>query len=105
MIDKSAVKFATEYLDKQFAAGEPADLIGMLNHVDYFERVVMVLEEVNETLKQRPSIYVRRVEGKIVFSQSDGDETEITEEDLRRNVQMYHEWFEAYYKVRLDFPK
>lgn len=97
MIDESAVKFATEYLDRQFASDEPADLVGMLNHVDYFERVVMVLEEVNETLKQRPSIHVRRVEGKIIFNQSDGDR-EVTEEDLRRNVQMYYEWFEAYYK-------
>ena len=94
MIDEFAVKFATEYLVKQFKKGETADLVGMLNHVDYFERVVMVLDEVNETLKQNPSVYVQRIDGRIVFNQSQGDR-EITEEDLNRNVQMYHEWFEA----------
>jgi hypothetical protein len=97
MIDENAVKLAVEYLDIRFRNNEPADLIGMLNHVDYFERVVMVLEEVNETLKQRPSVYVRRVEGKIIFSHLNGDR-EITEEDLHQNVQMYHRWFEAQYK-------
>ena len=101
MVDEFAVKFATEYLDKEFAKGESADLVGMLNHVDYFERVVMVLEEVNEALKQRPSVYVQRVDGKIVFNQSGGDRA-IREEDLRRNVQMYHDWFQAKYKKLQD---
>ena len=98
MIDEFAVKFATEYLDKHFAEGGPADLVGMLNHVDYFERVVMVVDEINETLRQRPSVYVQRIDGRVVFNQSDGDR-EITEEDLSRNVQMYRKWFEAQYKA------
>lgn len=51
MIDEFAVKFATEYLDRKFANGEPADLVGMLDHVDYFDRVVMVWEEVFEVLR------------------------------------------------------
>jgi hypothetical protein len=96
MIDDFAVKFATEYLDKQFNKGAPADLVGMLNHVDYFERVVMVLDELNQTLKQRPSVYAQRVDGRIVFNRSSGDR-EITEEDLSRNVQIYHKWFKAQY--------
>ncbi len=98
MIDELAVKFATEYLDKHLAKGGPADLVGMLNHVDYFERVVMVVDEVNETLRQRPSVYVQRIDGRIVFNQSHGDR-EITEEDLSRNVQMYRKWFEVQYKA------
>lgn len=97
MIDHIAVNCAIEYLDKQFAKGEPADLVGMLNHVDYFERVVMVVDEVNETLRQRPSIYVQRIDGRIVFSQSAGDR-EITDDDLNRNAQMYHEWFQDQYE-------
>ena len=100
MIDDFAVKFETEYLDKKFDKGEP-DLVGMLNHVDYFERVVMVVDEVNETLRQRQSIYVQRIDGRIVFSQSLGDR-EITEDDLNRNVQMYYEWFKAQSKALQD---
>lgn len=103
MIDEYAVKFATEYLDRQFASGEPADLVGMLNHVDFFDRVVMVLDEVNEVLKQRPSVYVQQSNGRVIFNQSSGDR-EITDEDLHRNVEMYHEWFESYYKPQQD-PK
>jgi hypothetical protein len=97
MIDEFAVKFAIEYLDRHFAKGEPADLLGMLNHVDYFERVVMVPEEVQEVLNQRPSVYVQRVDGRVIFTQSFGDR-EITEEDLKRNVQMYQDEFWAKYR-------
>ena len=102
MIDQHAIKYATEYLDQQFAKGEQADLIGMLNHVDYFERVVMVLDEVNETLRQRPLVYFERIDGRITFNQS-GGERELAKEDLDRNVRMYHEWFESFYNVRLNF--
>jgi hypothetical protein len=35
MIDDYVVKSAVEYLDRRFEKGEPADLVGMLNHVDY----------------------------------------------------------------------
>ena len=34
VIDEFAVRFAVEYLDRSFALGESADLVGMLNHVD-----------------------------------------------------------------------
>jgi hypothetical protein len=101
MADEFAIQFATEYLDQQFAGGKPADLVGMLNHVDYFERVVMVVDEVNETLRQRPSVYAQRIDGRIVFNQSAGDR-EITDEDLSRNVQMYEKWFAAQYKALQD---
>jgi hypothetical protein len=83
MIDEFAVKFAIEYLDRSFANGEQADLVGMLNHVDYFERAVMDREEVLQALKQRPSVSIQRVDGRIIFDQSSGDQ-EITEEELQR---------------------
>jgi hypothetical protein len=97
MIDEHAVKLAVEYLQRHFANGEPADLVGMLNYVDYFERVVMVREEVQDALKQCPSVYVQRAAGRVIFTQSSGDR-EITEEDLNRNVQMYHDEFWATYR-------
>ena len=97
MIDEFAVKFAIEYLDRSFANGEQADLVGMLNHVDYFERVVMDREEVLQALKQSPSVSIQRVDGRIIFNQSSGDQ-EITEEDLQRNVQMYKDEFWAKYR-------
>ena len=97
MSDEFAVRFASEYLAKQFADGKTADLVGMLNHVDFFERVVMVVDEVNETLRQNPSVYVQRIACRIVFTHLEG-EREITEEDLNLNAQMYHEWFVAQQK-------
>ena len=100
-LDEFAVRFAVEYLDKQFATGKPADLVGMLNHVDYFERVEMVLEEVNQTLRRRPAIHVQRISDRIVFDQQSGDR-EITDEDLNRNVQMYKEWFDAQHNAMKD---
>jgi len=95
MIDKHAVKLAVEYLERCFAKGEPADLVGMLNHVDYFERVVMVREEVQDALKECPSVYLQRVDGRVIFTQSFGDR-QIIEEDVNRNIQMYHDkfWYE-----------
>jgi hypothetical protein len=104
MIDEAAVKFAIEYLDRQFVAGETADLVGMLNHVDYFDRIVMVLEEVNETLRQRPTVFAQRIDGRVVFSQSSGDR-EITAEDLDINIRLYHRWFQETYKRLADRQK
>jgi hypothetical protein len=90
MIDEIAVKFAIEYLDRSLAKGEPADLADMLNHVDYYERVVMEKEEVLEVLNQRPTVYVQRVNGRVVFTHSAGDR-EITEDDLNRSVALYQD--------------
>ena len=101
MADEYVVKAAMEYLDRRFGAGEPADLVGMLNQVDYFVRVVMILDEVNETLTKSPSVYVKRVDGRIIFNQLSG-EREITEEDLNRNVQMYKQWFDAQHNAMKD---
>jgi hypothetical protein len=97
MIDDHAIKLATEYLDGKFAKGEPADLIGMLNHVDYYERVVMVREEIQAVLNQRPSVTIQRADGRVIFTQTLGDR-EITEDDLKHNVQLYLDDFDARYQ-------
>jgi hypothetical protein len=97
MANEFAVKLAVEYLTRTFANGEPADLVGMLKHVDYYERVVMVREEVQDALTQCPAAYVQRIDGRVVFTQSTGDR-EITEEDLKRNTQLYHDEFWAEYR-------
>jgi len=97
MIDDYTVKLATEYLDYCFGKSEAADLPGMLNQVDYYDRVVMVLEEVNEALRLRPSVFVHRVEGRVIFNQRAGDRA-ITEDDLQRNFAIYHTDFWAKYK-------
>ena len=97
MIDEHAVKFAVEYLDRRFANGEHADLVGMLKHVDYFERVVIVREEVQEALKERPSVFMQRVDGRVIFTKTFGGR-EITDEDLERNTQMYRDEFWAEYR-------
>jgi hypothetical protein len=97
MIDEHAVKFAVEYLDRRFANGDHADLVGMLKHVDFFERVVMVREEVQKALNERPSVFMHRVDGRVIFTETFGDR-EITDEDLERNTQMYHDEFWAEYR-------
>jgi hypothetical protein len=73
----------SNYLERKFASSEPADLVGMLNHVDYYERVVV---------------------GRVVFTQSSGDR-ETTEEDLKRNIQMYSDEFWAKYRALQDGDK
>ena len=97
MIDAYAVKLAIEYLDLRFKNNQPADLPEMLDHVDYYDRVVMALDEVNEVLRQRPSVYVQRVGGRVFFNQSSGDR-EITEADLERNIKIRTDEFWARYK-------
>ncbi len=97
MISQHAIRLATEYLDYSFKKNEQATLVGMLIHVDYYERVVLLLEEVNEALNQRPSVVAHRINGKIIFSSTDGDKA-ITAEDLDQGIADYHIWFEAEYK-------
>lgn len=100
MIEEHVVGLAVKYLEEKFAEGAPADLPGMLNYVDYYDRVVMLGEEVGEVLHRCPSVYVQRTGGRVIFTHSAGDRG-ITEEDMNRNVLMYHEDFAAMAK-RLD---
>ena len=101
MIDDYAVKLATEYLDHFLGGEKPATLVDMLGYVDAHDKVVLTLEEVNEALKQRPSAHLHRVNGRIIFTQSSGDR-EITEDDLKQNVQMYEDEFWALYRQLQD---
>jgi hypothetical protein len=94
MFSEHAIKLATEYLDRCFKNDKQATLVGMLNHVDYFDRVVMELDEINAALSQRPSVFVHRTEGQIEF-RSSGVERTITEDDLQRGIEQYHEYFRA----------
>jgi hypothetical protein len=101
VIDDYAVKLATEYLDHSLGKEKPATLVDMLGYVDAHDKVVLTLEEVNEALKQRPSAHLQRVDGRVIFNQSSGDR-EITEDDLKQNVQMYHDAFWALYRQLQD---
>jgi hypothetical protein len=97
MSDTHVVKLAVEYLERHIAGGQAADLVGMLNHVDYYGRVVMVREEVQDALNECPLAHLQRVDGRVIFTQSLGDR-EVTEEDLRRNIQIYRDEFRANYR-------
>lgn len=101
MIDDYAVKLATEYLDHFLGKEKPATLVDMLGYVDAHEKVVLTLEEVNAALTQRPSAHLKRVDGKVIFNQSSGDR-EITEDDLKQNVEMYEDAFWALYRQLQD---
>jgi hypothetical protein len=97
MISDHAVKLATKYLDYCFEKNKEATLVGMLNEVDYRERVILNLEEVNEALTQRPSVYVQRVDEKVIFSSTNGDRA-ITAADLQQGIEDYRDWFAAEFK-------
>jgi hypothetical protein len=92
MFSEHAVKLATEYLDRTFESDKQPTLAEMLNHVDYFERVVMTLDEVEAALDQRPSVFVHRNEGRVEF-RLNGTDRAITEDDLRRSIEQYREYF------------
>ena len=94
MISDHVVNWATKYLDKCFEAHEPATLVDMLNYIDYFERDIAVTEEVNEALRQRPSVYVQRESARIEFT-STGSNRMVTDDDMRRAFDIYEKEFWA----------
>jgi hypothetical protein len=97
MVEQTAVNLALKYLDECSLKGKQASLVGMLEYVDYYERVVLVLDEVNEVLTQRPSLCFDSVDGQILFKTGLGRH-EMTSEELMRGVQAYHGDFWARYK-------
>jgi hypothetical protein len=97
MIDDHSVKLATKYLDESFTADERPTLVGMLNYVDYFNRIVMKCNEVNQVLLERPEVYVQRIDCKIFFSQASGDR-EITPDDLAQAIDTWTKKFWGEYK-------
>jgi hypothetical protein len=92
--DHYAVKLAIEYLDKLFKTDQPATLVKLLGYVDARDKTVLNLDEVNEVLKQRPNVFVERVDGRVVFNQNSGDR-EVTKDDLDNNFAIYHAEFLA----------
>jgi high-affinity K+ transport system ATPase subunit B len=107
MIDDHVVALALKYLDYCFEKDKEATLVGMLNEVDYRDRVILNKDEVNKALKQRPSAYVQRMNAKVIFVSSDGDRT-ITAEDLEKGIEDYRNWFAAELKnleIRKRAPK
>ena len=75
MIDDYAVKLATEYLDHFLGIENPATLVDLLGYVDAYDKVVLTVEEVNAALScASPSTHLKRVDGRIIFTQSSGDQ-------------------------------
>lgn len=92
MISTHVVKLATEYLDQCTAKNQPATLVGMHWYIDGLNKTIPMLDEVNEALMQRASVYVQRLNGAVVFVSS-GSERTITAEDMKRADKQYRKEF------------
>ena len=97
MVSEHVVKLAIEYLDQYLETNEPATLVTMLHYIDAHDKTIAVAEEVNEALRRRPSIYVHRTSARLEFNFTGSDQT-VTEDDVRRAFDIYHEEFWAAYK-------
>lgn len=94
MIYEHVIELAVKYLEETFAEGKRADLPGMLMYVDAHDHIVMERDEVNEVLNRCPRVAAQRADGRIVFVHAPGDR-EIREDDMCRNIAMYHDDFAA----------
>lgn len=103
MVSEHVVKLAIEYLDQYLGTDEPATLVTMLNYIDAHDKTIAVAEEVNEALRQRPSVYVHRTSTMLEFNSTGSDQT-VTEDDVRRAFDIYGEEFSAAYK-KLKSPE
>jgi hypothetical protein len=92
VFSEHSLKLATEYLDRTFGSNKQPTQVEMLGYVDYFDSLVMELDEANAALTQRPSVFVHRIEGQIEFRSSGVDRT-VTEDDLQRGIEQYREYF------------
>lgn len=100
MIDEHAVQFALKYLDECRESGEQAHLVMMLEYVDYYDRMILNVDEANEVLKRRPDAFFTREEGRILFNWTAG-ERELNKDDLIRNIAMYEaDFWERYTKLQ-----
>jgi hypothetical protein len=97
MIDEHVLNSALKYLDSCSEEGEQATLVEMWHFVDYYLRANLPAAVVNEALRRRPGLFVHRVEGRIAFSQIEGDR-EVTEDDVIKSWQIYHAEFWAKYR-------
>jgi hypothetical protein len=100
MADNYAIKLATDYLDRYFGGNHQATLIEMLEYADAHGKLVLNRDEVNEALNRRPSIFVERREGRILFK-SEGTEQSITVEDHELSCTAYQiEFWERYRQLQ-----
>lgn len=103
MIDEANVRLGTEYLDQCIKHQKSATLVEMHAYIDARNKSIPTLEEVNETLRQHPDLFVHRTTEGIEFGLT-GTERSITEEDLKQSYAKYHEEFWIEYE-RLQAKK
>lgn len=88
------VNLAIEYLDGCAAKHESATLVGMHWYIDSREKTLPLLDELNEALKQRPTVHVQRGPKGVVF-ESTGTERSLTHEDMKLADRQYRKEFAA----------
>jgi hypothetical protein len=91
------VTLGSEYLDYCLSRGNTPTLVGMFNHIDYNQRNVANLDDVNEILNQRPEVFFQRTDKGIVFNSTGGERT-LTREDMNRGYVDYRNDFHRRYK-------
>jgi hypothetical protein len=94
MISAAVVKLATEYLDQCAAQNQKATLVGMHWHIDALNKTLPSLEEVNEALAKRPSVFAQRANGEVVFT-SVGSTRFVTNDDMKQADTQYRKEFAA----------
>ena len=94
MISAHVVRLAVEYLDQCAAKNQQATLVGMHWYIDGRDKTLPLLEEVNDALMQRSSVYVQRANGAVVFASS-GSERTVTAEDMKEADKQYRKEFGA----------
>src|SRR5258706_15963469 len=92
MIDVHVVDLITGYLDQCLAESSEATLVGVYWHVDGQNKTLPLLDEINEALRQRPSVRVQRTTGGVTFGPS-GTEHTVTVEDSRKADKQYRKEF------------
>ena len=104
MADSYAVKLATDFLDSKLRENHEATLVEMLFYADAYGKLVLSVDEVNEALNQRPSVYVERRGGRIVFS-AKGTERSVSPEDHEENCKAYStEFWEKFRLLQMVRP-
>lgn len=97
MINEDAVSLAKEYLDLRFSESKEATLVGMLWYIDGRDKIILLLDEVNETLRQHASVYVQRADGKIIFALTGSDRT-VKADELEQAIIDYRNEFAAAFR-------
>lgn len=94
MINEGVVSRIKSYLDLRFSEQREATLVDMLWYVDGLDKMIPVLDEVNEALRQHASAYVQRAGGKVTFTPI-GSERTVAADDLEQAFFSYREQFAA----------